>query len=361
MKNEQISLYFCQGSSDKEYHASLEEKADGLFSVNFSYGRRGSTLQAGTKTQSPVPYEKAKKIYDTLVKSKLSKGYSPGASGTPYQATSNEKRATGILPQLLNQIEESEVAGFVADSSFWMQEKKDGKRVLIRKGAGEAAIGINRKGLVISLPEPVAKAVDAIGKPLILDGECCGDTYFAFDLLHLDGDDLRKSGYGERLRRLEGLLAGGRGTAIRLIETARTKAEKSAMFERLKKDQREGVVFKRVDALYEAGRPSKGGSQVKFKFYASASCLVAHRNAKRSVALELLDGDGKAVSVGNVTIPPNQPIPKEGEIVEIKYLYCYPNGSLYQPTCLGVRDDIEREDCVTAQLKYRAKDDEDEA
>src|SRR5208283_4974372 len=131
MKTERISLYYCQGGSDKIYNASIEEE-NGLFYVRFSFGRRGSTLQTGTKTQSPVPYEKAKKIYDALVSEKLAKGYTPGASGTPYQATSNEKRTSGVLPQLLNSVEESEVAALLADNSFWAQEKKDGVRCMIK-------------------------------------------------------------------------------------------------------------------------------------------------------------------------------------------------------------------------------------
>ena len=43
-------------------------------------------------------------------------------------------------------------------------------------------------------------------------------------------------------------------------------------------------------------------------------------------------------------------------IVEIRYLYAYPNGSLYQPTLLGVRDDIGIEDCSVKQLKYKAEE-----
>ena len=50
---ETITLYFRQGSSDKIYQAAIEPK-DGGFTVNFAYGRRGSTLSTGTKTQSPV-------------------------------------------------------------------------------------------------------------------------------------------------------------------------------------------------------------------------------------------------------------------------------------------------------------------
>lgn len=100
---------------------------------------------------------------------------------------------------------------------------------------------------------------------------------------------------------------------------------------------------------------------MKFKFYATASCLVAKQNAKRSVALELLDGSGKAVGVGNVTIPPSKSLPTKGAIIKVRYLYAILNGSLYQPTYLGIRDDVERSACTIGQLKYRAKDEEDDA
>ena len=69
------SLYFTNGSSDKEYHARIEEK-DGGFVVNFAYGRRGASLTTGTKTQTPVAYDKALAIFDKLVREKMSKGYS---------------------------------------------------------------------------------------------------------------------------------------------------------------------------------------------------------------------------------------------------------------------------------------------
>lgn len=39
--------------------------------------------------------------------------------------------------------------------------------------------------------------------------------------------------------------------------------------------------------------------------------------------------------------------------VEIRYLYAYKGGSLYQPAFLGERDDIPAEECVLSQLKYK--------
>jgi len=74
MKTENIILYFKDAKSDKQYNASLE-KSGKLFIVNFAYGKRDGNLKEGTKTPTPVDYEKAKKIYDKLVKSETDKGY----------------------------------------------------------------------------------------------------------------------------------------------------------------------------------------------------------------------------------------------------------------------------------------------
>ena len=129
---ENITLYYCKGSSDKVYSAVIEPSGPG-YVVTFAYGRRGSTLTAGTKTEMPVGFDEAKKIYDKLVKEKMGKGYTPGESGTPYQRTEKADRATGILPQLLNPIDESEAQRLIVDPLWLTQEKFDGKRILIQR------------------------------------------------------------------------------------------------------------------------------------------------------------------------------------------------------------------------------------
>src|ERR1035438_10623570 len=131
-QTEHITLYYREGSSDKVYQASIEPQGE-LFLVNFAYGRRGSTMSTGTKTQMPVDYDSAKSIYDKLVREKMAKGYTEGPDGTPYQNTPKEDRVTNLLPQLLNPIDEREVKRLLKDPSFAMQEKYDGRRVLDRK------------------------------------------------------------------------------------------------------------------------------------------------------------------------------------------------------------------------------------
>ena len=359
MSPENITLYFREGGSDKVYQASLEQKGSGWL-VNFAFGRRGTTLQTGTKTTSPVAFEKAKSIYDKLVKEKTGKGYTPGPDGTPYQHTDKEQRDTGLRCQLLNSIEESQLNKLLDDDDHWLQEKKDGRRVLVRKEGAEIT-GINRNGLSIALPAPVATVAKALEGSFVIDGECVGDKLFAFDLLSLNGEELRSQPYAERLRKLGKLFNGKPASAIEIVETATAPANKRILFERFKSEKREGVVLKKCGAQYVAGRPSTGGPQLKYKFYATASLIVARVNDKRSVALELFVNKKERVGAGNVTIPPNAEIPKAGAVVEIRYLYAYKeSGNLYQPVFLGVRDDIKPEACTTAQLKYRAPSEDDE-
>jgi len=96
------------------------------------------------------------------------------------------------------------------------------------------------------------------------------------------------------------------------------------------------------------------------KFTTTITCKVLHRNGdKRSVALGVYQhpGDGFA-EVGNVTIPPNFAVPEPGALVETRYLYAYPGGSLYQPVYLGQRTDIECADSVKS-LKYKQGEDEE--
>jgi bifunctional non-homologous end joining protein LigD len=351
---EQTTLYFRQGSSDKIYQASIEQQ-NGAYVVNYAFGRRGTTLQTGTKTQSPVSYEEAKRIFDKLVNEKTAKGYTPGEDGTPYQHTDKKKRVAGIACQLLNAIDESEATRLIGDAAFCLQEKLDGRRLLLEKRGAEIN-GINRLGLFVGVPETIAAAARKLPVDCVVDGEAVGETLHVFDLLKIDGSGIQGQPYRYRYRQL-GDLVGKAAGCISLVPTALTKAEKALAFCTFKAMRAEGVVFKQLDASYTAGRPASGGPQLKFKFHETASFIVSNINAKRSVSLMLLDGS-KTVPVGNVTIPPNEKVPATGATVECRYLYCFRGGSIFQPVYLGQRDDIPPEECTLGQLKYKPDLDE---
>src|SRR5205823_853103 len=167
MKAETVTLYFKQGTSDKVYHAALEAVEHNRFVVHFAYGRRGATLTTGTKTQTPVDYASAKKIYDKLVKSKTAEGYTPGAEGLQYVHTDVDMKDMGVHCQLLNFIEEAQVTQFIYDDDWWAQEKYDGKRMLLHKA--DTVTAINRNGISIGAPAPLLKRAGSVDPLYLVD------------------------------------------------------------------------------------------------------------------------------------------------------------------------------------------------
>lgn len=347
------TLFFTEGSSDKVYSAQLEAKSDGWI-VNFQYGRRGSSLTAGSKTPEPVAYEKARKIYEKLLAEKASKGYTPCESGERYQSTENAGRTTGLVPQLLNPIEDSQLDTLISDDAWLAQEKYDGERRMAIVSV-DGVTGTNRNGLIVPISARLEEALRSIAAVpdadlsagrIVLDGEDLGDSGFVpFDLLELNGRDLRAVPYSERLRLLDELLTEA-DTFIGRPFTYRGTARKRDLLRQLRESNAEGIVFKRSDAPWNAGRPNSGGTALKFKFTASATVVAfPGREGKRSVEMRVLDADGVSlVPVGNVTIPANAAIPAEGELIEVEYLYAYPEGSLFQPVYLRRRVDQTQPD-----------------
>ena len=358
MQNENISLYYKDARSDKEYHLQLVAEGDG-FMIYYQNGKRGGTLTNKAKTTAPVDYAKAKKAYDAVVKQKISGGYVQGEAGTPYVGTPLEARATGVLCQLSNLITEEQAQLLIEDPAWAAQQKFDGERRLIRRIRDET-IGINRKGFSVGLAMPILQASHNIVSTgsMIVDGEQMGDFLVIFDVLEYEGVNLRNEQYVDRLKVL-GAIANQLGdpadTGIQVIYTARTTEEKRKLYEQMRANGEEGVVFKLLSSVYEEGRPNSGGNQLKRKFVHRASILVDSIHAtKRSVGMALKDASGSNVFVGNCTIPSNHAIPNVGQVVEVEYLYAFLGGSLFQPQYLGVRNDINPEECLTRQLVYKA-------
>ena len=351
------NLYYKEGSSDKVYHCSVEKDGSG-YVVNFAFGRRGSALRTGSKTSSPVSLESARSIFEKLIREKMAKGYRPmdGAEGSTIPVVKDDLPNTPVPIQcvLLNPIEEDEAKRLLGDDNWGCQPKFDGVRFMLRK-SGDKITALNRKGKQVSVPNSLASAVAKKSCDFFLDGELIGETYYAFDILEFDGDCLRSSHLCKRTQLLQNAVKDVEGVVLVNVSTGKQKA---SLYEKLLKEDKEGIVFKRLDAHYNVGRPASGGSYLKHKFYATCSCFVTEVNQKRSVAVGLLDGR-KVVPVGNVTISSNFKVPNVGDIIEVRYLYAYKGGSLYQPTYLGVRSDIDRQECVLSQLKYKSGEDDE--
>lgn len=155
-----VTLYYRDCKSDKVYQAAIEPSGN-LFVVTFAYGRRGATLQTGIKTPIPVDFPTAESVFETLVKAKTAKGYTPGESGAPYQGHENEGSVTDIRPQPLNTIDEMQALAFARSRLWCLQEKMDGRRLLVKKQGAEIH-GINRRGLLCGIPSIVISEIREI-------------------------------------------------------------------------------------------------------------------------------------------------------------------------------------------------------
>lgn len=357
-----ISLAYRDGGSDKVYNASLAEQAGG-YVVNFAYGRRGNALTVGSKTTAPVAIEAANKIFDKLIKEKMAKGYSIESGTIPSIAalSTNEKIDTGMHAQLLNAIEEDHALRLLEDDDHLAQEKYDGRRIRIKK-IGTELIAANRKGQQIPVPEFLSY-LSRTENDFEIDGENMGSFIAVFDVLQFNAKNVRLLSAQHRIGFIDLVTEGS--SALRKVTTAFGSEDKQMLYIGLLKGKKEGIVFKRKDAPYVPGRPASKGPQLKFKFYATASFIVMKVNTQRSILLGLckpgIDSAGKSliVEAGNCTIPVNYDVPNERDIVEVKYLYAFKeSGSVYQPSYLGKRDDIEVHDCTTFQLKFKPEEKE---
>jgi bifunctional non-homologous end joining protein LigD len=373
----ETTLHYIGGTSDKIYKAWVENyPTENQFIVNFAFGRRGSRLQTGTKTNSSVSLTNATKIYDKLIDSKLAKGYniigrqehnggclqtqevcgSIQESVDSYRIPNNPTNSPNkdYLPILLNTTTEEEIEALSSNKNWVFQEKFDGKRLIVSV-KDQKSKAFNKKGIEIGIPHSILEEAEILaqGENIVLDGEYVNNTFIVFDIIAYK-KCLKKAPYSTRLEILEKIFSRFSGLAIRGIETSKSTKEKRELFLSLKSSKKEGVVAKELSATYLPGRPNSKGPYLKHKFVKTTSAIVSGHNQKHSVCLCLLE-NGKKIPIGNVTIPQREPLPEVDSVIEVKYLYAMPNSnSLYQPTFLTKRDDVDQKECTLSQLEYKS-------
>jgi bifunctional non-homologous end joining protein LigD len=357
------NLYYKEGASDKVYYATIEDLG-GNYVVNFAYGRRGNALKTGSKTNSPTTLVEAKKIFESLVKEKTGKGYqyidnsSKQDESIPVVSDDLPETPSEIQCVLLNPINENELESYIQDDKWVAQEKLDGVRFMLKKGSSSPT-GFNRKGKRISIPTDIWNNINKYKKDFFIDGELIGDNFYVFDILEHDGKCIRENKFVDRHQILKDVVKELGCNNIILVDIHKSSDDKRKLYENLLSENKEGVVFKKLDAHYYIGRPASGGNYVKHKFYSTCSCVVTAINKKRSAALGLYKGK-KLVKAGNVTISSNFDLPEVDTVVEVRYLYARKqSGALYQPVYLGERTDIFPKECVQTQLKFK-KEEENE-
>jgi bifunctional non-homologous end joining protein LigD len=170
----------------------------------------------------------------------------------------------------------------VPPGSAWLHEiKYDGYRALIATG-GRKAKAYTRTGLDWSDRfAPVVEAAASLPRSALIDGEVVSLdaeghpsfqalqsalkeggrlTFFAFDLLEEDGEDLTALSNVERKEHLAALL---KGVPAPIVYADHVIGNGERLFDQLCRGGFEGVVSKRADAPYRSGRRSPSWLKVK--------------------------------------------------------------------------------------------------
>lgn len=265
-----------------------------------------------------------------------------------------------VIPQLLTEIGEDEIDRFLNDDRYCAQEKKDGHHKTLEL-QGKRLIIRNKKGVgrECNCEESFKEDLQQTGHHHVLvDGEQIGTKFWIWDILELDNQNLRDLPYyvDKGPSRYKTLCQLDFGPSMNVLGLAIGSMGKKVLYESLIAKKKEGIVFKRLLAPYTSG---KGDDQFKFKFYGEISVIVvAGRPDRASIGMELLNAAGQREFVGYCSCS-LCPLPAPGNIAEIKYLYmANVGGSLYQPSFKELRDDVDINECTTAQIKYKAREED---
>lgn len=355
-----VNLYSNHGGSNKVYHVYLVKQEDGWL-VNYAHAAVGHSLKTGTKTPSPVPYDKALKAFNALVKEKKngSSHYVEGEPGTAYQQNVDAKALFGHFVQEPSPINFHQLMALTGDPAWGFQIKANGENRLVRYvDANTALQGGNKKGQMAPVPLQWQTAADTVGRAFVANGEHVGDDFHAFDLLEIDGKDIRQLPQSQRLLRLAVLMRALQGSNFKLVDCVYDTREKRELIEFAQANNLEGIVAKRCDAPYTQGR---GADSLKFVFREVATCIVTAHNDKRSVQVALLNEAGHLVPRGSVTIPANRELPPLNSLVDVQYMYDNGNSfeiPVYDPNGVSPRTDVERAACTFKQVTRHKPDDQ---
>src|SRR5215218_9241734 len=257
----------------------------------------------------------------------------PASSANPSRRSAAERFPAGELakrnradpfPEFIEPCLAS-LGADVPGGDRWLHEIKwDGYRLHVRAESGRVRL-LTRRGLdwTARFP-PIADAAARLPfQTAYIDGEAIVENrvgiadfgalqqalaagaarnalLFAFDLLYLDGRDLRREPLIERKRLLAGLLAGQpHGFPIHYSEHLLSDGQ--AMYRQARAMGLEGVVSKRRDCPYRSGRSE---DWLKVKSAHRQECVVAgyapHANSSSAVGSLILGEyrDGKLTHVG---------------------------------------------------------------
>jgi bifunctional non-homologous end joining protein LigD len=291
------------------------------------------------------------------------------------------------------------------DKSWIFEDKYDGFRMVAKIARGKVTL-YSRNGKILSHSYiDVAKALEGVKGDAVIDGELVAIgkdgvshfqllqnalrhearlQYFAFDLMFLDGEDLRGLPLAERKKRLKAVLP--KHKLIGYSRDRRTFGVK--FFEEAERKGLEGIMAKRADSPYLSG--ARTGDWLKIKTSKRQEVVIAGFTAPRktrpffgALTLALREGEGwryighvgtgfshetlealhkKLMKIKAAKSPFGKKVKDEAVttwvkpqlVAEVKFTEWTSSGEMRHPVYLGLREDKQAKDVILEREKPRA-------
>ena len=375
-----VSLHYTDGGrSDKVYNIQIEEVGPNQFDVTGYNGKRGGTLTPRKQNDSPVSLAEAQRLFAELEHEKVNHRKTPyvvviqeWSSHTSqrhnHSSPTTTHESTGFVANHPKKVSEDEALRLLNNDDYFVEQKCDGEfmSVLYRHNRVTAS---NKRGNGIPVPPKIATAIRQLAtlaccETLGLAGEYLDSTLHIFTVWEKNGTSLMtlpqhlRIAVKEKLEQVltEHLAASTtkRSASLKFVYTAKTQSDKTALYETIKANAGEGVVFKHRES----------DISFKYKLYETTEVLLV-ANSKRSAECFAYH-DGTLTSLGSVTIPNDSThqeikeanLRQQPIVASVKYLYLSAPpaigptcGQLTQASFLRFRPDFDEHSCVTTELK----------
>ncbi len=340
-------LVFIDGTSEKFWRAVLLGTT-----VTTYWGRIGTVGQSQSKKFAEPHVAEA--AFTKAVNEKKGKGYVEQGDAEAMPAAAPKTSLPEIRPMLAEEVDQGRLPTYAADDKVVFQQKLDGHRVMLHVSDGKVSV-IGRGGQDSQHSPLFARdshsSVTKLGD-VVLDGELIGQTLWLFDMPFCRGIVAEASTYGDRMTALERLFEAWNPdpAAYRLLRTARTMEEKAELARDCLKDGMEGVMIKRLDAPYKAGK--RVSTVMKAKFVKECDVVVTAVGVGGKDNYELgVYRDGELVNVGRCSAIGKAQV-GVGAVIECRYLYFAVEDRLYQPRMMKVRTDKGATECLWSQFDH---------
>jgi hypothetical protein len=376
---ESVSLHYTDGGrSDKVYNINIEEVGPNQYDVTGYNGKRGGTLTPRKQNDSPVSLTEARRLFAKIEQQKVNHRTTPyvvlsrnGATAPPTAQPSSpttNHEATGFVANHPKKVSEDEALRLLNNDDYFVEQKCDGEfmSALYRLNRVTAS---NKRGTGIPVPPKIATAIRQLAslaccETLGLAGEYLDSTLHIFTVWEKNGTSLMTLPQHLRVavkEKLEQALAeqlaastSRQSTSLKFVYTAKTQSDKTVLYETIKANAGEGVVFKHRES----------DVSFKYKLYETTEVLLV-ANSKRSAECFAYH-DGTLTSLGSVTIPhdathqeiKNANLRKQPVVASVKYLYLSAPpaigptcGQLTQASFLRFRPEVDEHSCLTTELK----------